>query len=128
MGQTLIIINDPICEVIKDVTDATFDLLTANYPTGVVTSAQLSPLAVKTLTEHLQRVISAAPVIADIEAGFAGLVRSLLTTIMFEAGAFTNTVTYAAPTATMTLAGLVSPSHIGVSVPMSTSSPVIGQP
>jgi len=128
MPQSLVIIHNPIAFLVKNTTDASFVLLTANFTTEVVASSILPARAVEVLQQRLQAALAAAPVKADVENGFAGLVRSLLTAVMFESGSFTATVSYAAPVATFTLGGLGDPSHIGISVPMSTSSPLIGNP
>jgi hypothetical protein len=128
MAQTTVVVDDPNCFIIKNATDASFVLLTASFTTGVVTSSKLSTRAVTVLTERLQDILSKAPVLADIEAGFAGLVRSLFTAVMFEAGTFNVASTYAAPTCTVTLSGLGDPCHLGIAIPMSTSSPLLGNP
>jgi hypothetical protein len=128
LSQVRYDVHSPICSLIKSVTDASFVLLTAVYPTGVVSSSILSTAQAAALTARLQKLLAAAPVLADIEAGFAGLVRSTFAATMFEAGSFTVDSVYAAPTCTVTLNGITDPAHVAVALPFSTSSPAIGAP
>lgn len=128
MSQTLITVGSGIAYIIKNVTSSSFVLLTANFTTGVVSSSILPSGVTTELTRRLQQLLAAVPVKADVENGFAGMVRSLVVPQMMESGSFSAVVTYVAPTATYTMSSLADPSHLAITIPQSTSAPFIGNP
>ena len=106
MPVQIVPIDEPISYLIKATGETDYILLTADFMTGIVTSAVLPPVATGYLTGRLQEIMSKIPVIADLEAGFAGLIRSLVSIRQVEAGS---------PV-------LADPSHVECGAPMSTSS------